>query len=487
MYRMAKLREIRESGGRRWLDSTMAGPSVHASWKLPICLRPKVGKAGQEANQNQMDAQRNAPVTMTYLGLQCCVLPGILSVHPTVLDFGEVTAQQRMLLPITIHNVTPADAQKLKISPLPENACFTVLNAPRDVRAKDFQLVIEFKPQYAQIYGTTLMIYSQKTRVQVQLRGKGVRPVLKIKPESGILHLGSVVFSKAGTDYTTAKLEIDNESPFELGYRLESDIPAEQHHQGVPPFTLTPSSGVVKGHSQKEVTVTFRPHRPLLLFKEKLLVNVPNQKEATYVYLNGHCFQYQIFVMYDIDFGPFGREEAQRTDAFVDSLALGAGTAASGEGGEFVWPSAQQRQFSLVFGHDERQKNLMVGACVPPGTPNNPVSSPAPTYTFDVQPSEFSDFFTVEAPGAAAGKQAKGSVAPNGTGVPSVKVAFKYNPPADTSLEFGGMNLDLLTGIGQWITCTVKGVLSGGFVPPPDPPTSTQEITVELKAYLQQI
>merc|ERR1740129_453782 len=88
-----------------------------------------------------------------------------------------------------------------------------------------------------------------------------------------------------------------------------------------------------------------------------------------------------------------------------------------------------------------------------------------------------------EAPeGAAAAALAKGPVQP---GKPATRVAFRYKPPEDASLTIADTTLDLLGGIGKWITCRARGVLSGGFVPP-DAPT-TQEIFVELKAYLQQI
>merc|ERR1739841_458202 len=103
----------------------------------------------------------------------------------------------------------------------------------------------------------------------------------------------------------------------------------------------------------------------------------------------------------------------------------------------------------------------------------------------EIQDSNFSNYFVVESPGKdlkvqpgtdlkrAAGDQyskASGSVQP-GT---DLKVAFKYMPPVDKKLTFGDMTLDLLSGIGQWITCKVKGTLTGGYAPPGEPPT--QEI-----------
>jgi len=302
-----------------------------------------------------------------------------------------------------------------------------------------------------------------------------VRPVLKIKPENGILQLGSVIFSKACADYTEAKLEIENDSPFELCYKLDTLIPAEAHHVGPPAFTLTPSTGVVPGNGTQTVKVVFRPHRPLSVYREKILVNVPNQKKPTYIYLYGHSFLQQTFAMRDLDYGPFGASEAKVKSAFLESIAVGSG-ATSGSDGHFAYPTAQQKEFSLVFEQSESVKYILVGACVPAGTPTAPVNSPATTFDFSIQQSEFSSFFTVEAAGAAAGAMAKGPVKP---GDLALKASFRYKPPETNSLVCGDMELDLLGGIGKWITCNVKGILADG--------PATQEISVELKAYLQQI
>mmetsp|Transcript_40551 Transcript_40551/g.71324 ORF Transcript_40551/g.71324 Transcript_40551/m.71324 type:complete len:1627 (-) Transcript_40551:67-4947(-) len=482
-HRLQKIGDIRQHGGRRWEKIEDAGASVFATWKLPILIRPKVEEA----------AQKDAPVTYLYAGVKTCVLPTVLtvdpevlptlpSVEPMVLDFGEVTAQQRMILPITLQKSKGVEEQELHMDPLPENACFTVLNATRTIGSRPFKVLVEFNPQVAQIYQSTLRLYTQSTRVQVQLKGKGVRPILKIKPEDGVIQVGSVVYSKACADYVTANLEIENDSPFELAYNLETVLPAEPHHVGVGPFTLTPSTGTVAKFGSRTVTVTFRPHRPLAVFREKVLVNVPNQKEPTYVYLYGHCFAYQMYAMPYLDFGPFGSEEARRGSGFLDSVAVGVGAAVSAEG-QFAFASAQQRDFCLEFKDGERMKSLLVGASVPPGTPTDPKAGPATAFEFQILPSEFSNYFTVEAPeGAAAAATTKGQVLP---GKPATKVAFRYKPPEDSSLTCVDMKLDLLSGIGKWITCKVRGVLTGGTVPPGE--GASQEISVELKAYLQQI
>lgn len=270
---------------------------------------------------------------------------------------------------------------------LPENQCFAVLNAPRTVGDRAFQFMIEFKPQLVQIYQCSLSLRTDKTRVQVPLRGKGVCPVLKIEPEDGVIHMGSVVYNKEAKDYTTNQLVIKNESPFELVYKLETVIRGDR---GPPPFTLTPNSATVAANNSLNVTVTFQPRRPNAIFREKVLVNVPNQREQTYVYLYGHCFKYQGYCLYGMDFKAFGRQEAQAKAAFLDSLAVGTGATVTAEGA-FEYPNAQSKEFSLVFERGEKLKLLMIGASVAPGTPSAPQEKgiPAVSYDFQILPGEF--------------------------------------------------------------------------------------------------
>lgn len=483
-YRLQKLLEIREQGGRRW--EALDKGTVHASWKLAIFMRPQATKTGQDSG-GRATKDRNAIV---YLGVGTCVLSTVLTMDPKILDFGEVTAQQRKILPITLQNRIPSESQELHLEALPENQCFTVLNAPRNIGAKPFQLMVEFNPQLVQIYQSTLNLRTQNTRVQIPFRGRGVRPILKIEPEDGVIHLGAVIYNKECKDYTQAKLDIKNESPFELCYNLESVIQADPNHVGPPPFSMSPSTGTVEANGRKTVTITFRPHRPLAVFKEKILVNVPNQKEPTYVYLYGHCFKQQAYALYGMKFGLFNKSQAMKDPAFVDSLAVGVGSGAN-LNGEFEYPKAMPGEFTLVFEHGERMKYMLVSACVPPGTPNSPQSTGNSTFDFQILPSDFASFFTVEAPeGGKAEKQVKGTVEQWKPGERPAemerrtKVVFRYNPPENTSLTYGDVNLDLLSGIGQWITCKAKGILSGGYAPPTCP---TQDIIVELRAYLQQI
>ena len=53
-----------------------------------------------------------------------------------------LTLQYPKVVPVTLENLFPGEPQELKIEPLPENACFTVLNAPRTIGSKPFRLQV---------------------------------------------------------------------------------------------------------------------------------------------------------------------------------------------------------------------------------------------------------------------------------------------------------------------------------------------------------
>lgn len=477
---------VRKNGGRRWESGE---GSVHTVWKMPISFRANPGAAkGKESTLETGGQQKVLPVSTTYLGVRTCVVKSILSVNPMVLDFGEVTAQQRTILHLTLRNNTPNDPQELRMEPLPENACFTVLNATRVVKGRPFQLAVEFQPQYAQIYSTVLKLTTQKTRVQVVLKGKGVRPILAIDPADGLMHMGAVCYSKDAADYVCRDLKIQNTSPFSLRYSLESLLRSEANHAGIPPFTLHPATGVVQGNSEQNVVVTFRPQRPLETFKERLLVQVPNQKQPTFVYLAGNCFMYQMYAMYDEPLEPF--TSLENADAFADSLAINPGVDMSAEptGGDRAYKSSQRTQFHLLFDPPdapevlaEQFRYLQVGATAAPGTKGEVQGSPAGTFTFNILPNDpFDKYFTVE---PKTGTLNAGQ---------TTKISFKYAAPvAPDALTLAGMDTtvkdlgSLLSGIGQWIVVQCECILDKGYVPPNAPPT--QKFNVELKAYLRQI
>ena len=83
----------------------------------------------------------------------------VLEGHPLILRFGEVTVHERIIKHVTLTNLKPDEVQDIRIEPLPENSCFTVLNASRQVGSRPHQIAIEFCPEEAQIYSPELRIW----------------------------------------------------------------------------------------------------------------------------------------------------------------------------------------------------------------------------------------------------------------------------------------------------------------------------------------
>jgi hypothetical protein len=453
---MVLKRKIREAGGRRWQSAKEA---VHCAWKLPVCVHPA---SQREAGQHYKTR---------YLSLRTCTVPHAIVANPTALNFKEVTVGQRVLLRINIRNMTDY-VQTLEMESLPQNQCFTVLNALPLVKDRPVQVVVEFCPQFAQIYQTVLRLKTEKTRVVIPLKGKGVRPILAIEPEEGIVDFGAVTFHEADKDYLERNVVIKNASPYEMGYSLITELVSETNHFGVQPFTVTPGTAVVPGNDQQIVTVRFQPHRPTEYFRHKFLVSVPNQTEPTYFSFYGMCFKYQMYCIYDEP--AVMLESVERESTFTNQVKIG---------GEESDPEDTIKKFHLEFDKQDdpsqvpEPRTLVIGACVPPQTKGAAKDGSAGgKFEFDdpaVGGSEFAKYFKVEPKSGTVNAGQK------------VQVSFSFNPPAERDLTVLDLSLDLLDNIGQWVSITVKGKLSGGYAPPGQPPD--QEIRVNLRAYLCQL
>merc|ERR1719440_2265589 len=340
-------RKIREAGGRRWESSKDA---VHCAWKLPVCVHPA----------SQRDAGQHYKTR--YISLRTCTVPHSILANPTSLNFKEVTVGQRKLTRINIRNTT-GSPQPLAMESLPQNQCFTVLNALPLVKDRPVQVVAEFCPQFAQIYQTALRLRTEKTRVVIPLKGKGVRPILAIEPEEGIVDFGAVCFQDGDKDYLTRDVIIKNASPYEMGYSLITELVSETNHFGVQPFIVTPGTAVVPGNGEQIVTVRFQPHRPTEYFRHKFLVSVPNQTEPTYFSFYGMCFKYQMYCIYDEP--AVQLESVERESTFTNQVKIG---------GEQTDVEDTIKKFFLEFDKQDdpsqvpEPRTLVIGAAVPPQT-----------------------------------------------------------------------------------------------------------------------
>jgi len=423
------------------------------------------------------DKKEQGSYKSMYLAVRTTTVPNVLTADPHEVNFQEVTVKQRVVRRIAIRNVN-SKTQSLRMDPLPENACFVVLDALREVKDRPFQIVVAFTPEFAQVYSTVLRLYSEDTRIQVQLKGKGVRPVLEIEPESGVVDFGAVTYQD-GQDYIAIPIKVKNASPFEMHYSLDTDMVTDSNPFGVQPFTVTPGTATVAGNEFQEVIVKFQPHRPWAGYRHRLLVNVPNQQKKTYFSFYGMCFKYQMYCVYNTPVTQL--ETLERTPVFQTSLKMEEQVEPEVPKDPKAKPdikAAAPLTFDLVFDEknsteDQLKLYLVVGCAVPPGTRGQAKDGAGGSATFAVQPSTHSKYFAVEPTNVnvGLGKQEK--------------VCFTFTPPKERDLTLQGLTLDLLDDIGQWVSTTVKGSLKGGYAPPGMP--AEQEVTVNLRAYLCQI
>jgi len=181
------------------------------------------------------------------------------------------------------------------------------------------------------------------------------------------------------------------------------------------------------------------------------------------------CFKYQMYCIYDKP--AVMLESVERESTFTNQVKIG-GDENNAEDGI--------KKFYLEFDkQDDPSENpeprtLIIGACVPPQTKGSAKDGSAGgKFEFDdpaVSGSEFAKYFKVEPKTGTVNAGQK------------VQVSFSFNPPAERDLTVLDMSLDLLDNIGQWVSITVKGKLSGGYAPPGQP--ADQEIRVNLRVPL---
>lgn len=134
-------------------------------------------------------------------------------------------------------------------------------------------MLIEFKPFSQQVYEETLKVYSTFTVCSVHLKGRGVRPEVKITPEDGLLYFANLLVG----EQSSKEFEIKNISGFPVKFSLIKKFQGCQNKKGLSVFSVIPSEGIVNGNSTMKVKIIFAPDRPNENFFEVLTLDVPNQ------------------------------------------------------------------------------------------------------------------------------------------------------------------------------------------------------------------
>lgn len=135
-----------------------------------------------------------------------------------MIDFEEIAVGIRTIKEIRITNNSAFEAE-MKMDLLPISCGFTILNALRTIQPGQFKsLVVQFQPREEQPFEETLKLYCAYGCVSAKLKGKGVRPEVKVSPENGLINFGGVVLG----EYSDKTFKITNRSNFAIKFTLLS-------------------------------------------------------------------------------------------------------------------------------------------------------------------------------------------------------------------------------------------------------------------------
>lgn len=96
-----------------------------------------------------------------------------------------------------------------------------------------------------------------KYRVSCTLKGKGMRPEVKIEPESGLLGLGGVILD----EQSDKSFKIKNPTNFQLKFQLLKKASGMKNASVLSPITYIPSEGLLEPNKDIEIKIKFKPDR----------------------------------------------------------------------------------------------------------------------------------------------------------------------------------------------------------------------------------
>jgi len=108
--------------------------------------------------------------------------------------------------------------------------------------------------------------------VSAVLKGKGVRPEVKIFPENGLLPFGAVVKG----DQSEKTFQIKNVSHFAIKYKLVAIVDGLKNFNNSEVFGFIPTEGSIEAQKEAQIQVVFRPDRVGEKFYSLIVIDAPN-------------------------------------------------------------------------------------------------------------------------------------------------------------------------------------------------------------------
>ena len=188
------------------------------------------------------------------------------------MQFGEIPVENKLTQEILIKNVGLKD-ETLRLEPLTPFGGFSVLNAMRTIKPGETKpIVIQFMPLAQQIYDERVIIYSDTTMVSVALKGKGVKPEVKIDPEEGLLPFSNILVN----ENIEKTFTIENISSFPVNFDLKSFVEGVENLSKKRAFLYIPSKGTIPAKEKYEIKIIFQPDHDSNNYFDVVLIDIPN-------------------------------------------------------------------------------------------------------------------------------------------------------------------------------------------------------------------
>ena len=224
------------------------------------------------------------------------------SIQGKCVEFGECLIGMKIVKKLELENISDHE-MVFKVTPLNIDGPFEVINSPRPIPAgKTFNLIVNFVPQTNELYHEQCIIrYDEYNKITFFLSAKGVTPDLDVVDSQGNpigeeLLVGDVVL-KETLEYVFA---IANDTSISCDYWCDlTKLDTGKNFTGIQAFIICPIHGEIAANSKKDITISFTPDRPSLLFCEEIKIKI-NKKPNYFTFkIKGKSLETNIYPHHD--------------------------------------------------------------------------------------------------------------------------------------------------------------------------------------------
>lgn len=108
--------------------------------------------------------------------------------------------------------------------------------------------------------------------MSAKLKGKGVRPEVKVVPENLLMNIGGVTLGES----CEKTIKVENISHFAIKFKITSNAHGIYNSNGSKVFSFIPSEASIDALKSVDIKVIFKPDRISEKFFELITIDVPN-------------------------------------------------------------------------------------------------------------------------------------------------------------------------------------------------------------------